>query len=167
MLQMYDHLVQMGNAVPIPGNKSGSYLTAFSLQGFYTDINGIISGFVQIFVDQSYWQSAVAASPMQAVKVSLLPNASCAVIGIIMSIFSPGSVRNCFCMLTGQSCRQPLNVVFQQVPCWHDNLHMSCPYNREYMVPARGLLHVTACRCAPPTLSPTTAHSPGNFMCNM
>ncbi|DBA67694.1 TPA: urea active transporter, variant 2 [Trebouxia sp. C0005] len=65
---MYDHLVQMGNAVPIPGNKSGSYLTAFSLQGFYTDINGIIAGFVQIFVDQSYWQSAVAASPMQAVK---------------------------------------------------------------------------------------------------
>lgn len=68
-MQMYDRLVQMGTAVPIPGNKAGSYLTAFSLQGFYTDINGIISGFVQIFVDQSYWQSAVAASPTQAVKV--------------------------------------------------------------------------------------------------
>ncbi len=85
MLQMYDHLVQMGNAVPVPGNKSGSYLTAFSLQGFYTDINGIIAGFVQIFVDQSYWQSAVAASPMQAVKVRLVPNAAYAVIGIITS----------------------------------------------------------------------------------
>ena len=67
---MYDHLVQMGSAVPVPGNKAGSYLTAFSLQGFYTDITGIIAGFVQIFVDQSYWQSAVAASPTQAVKVS-------------------------------------------------------------------------------------------------
>ena len=69
---MYDHLVQMGSAVPVPGNKAGSYLTAFSLQGFYTDITGIIAGFVQIFVDQSYWQSAVAASPTQAVKVSLV-----------------------------------------------------------------------------------------------
>lgn len=115
MLQMYDHLVQMGNAVPIPGNKSGSYLTAFSLQGFYTDINGIISGFVQIFVDQSYWQSAVAASPTQAVKVSLLPNAAYAVIGIIMSICSPDSELNCFCMHAHRkTCRQPLKVVFQQ-----------------------------------------------------
>lgn len=105
----------MGNAVPIPGNKSGSYLTAFSLQGFYTDINGIISGFVQIFVDQSYWQSAVAASPTQAVKVSLLPNAVYAVIGIIMSICSPDSERNCFCMHAHRkTCRQPLKVVFQQ-----------------------------------------------------
>ncbi len=73
VVQMYDNLVAMGTAVPVPGNKAGSYLTAFSLQGFYTDINGIIAGFVQIFVDQSYWQSAVAASPTQAVKVSPHP----------------------------------------------------------------------------------------------
>ncbi len=104
---MYDHLVEMGNAIPIPGNKSGSYLTAFSLQGFYTDINGIIAGFVQIFVDQSYWQSAVAASPMQAVKVRLVPNAAYAVIGILTSTCSPDNVRNGFCMLTEQFCRQP------------------------------------------------------------
>ncbi len=104
---MYDHLVQMGNAVPIPGNKSGSYLTAFSLQGFYTDINGIIAGFVQIFVDQSYWQSAVAASPMQAVKVRLAQNA-CAVIGIITSTCPHAEyVRSCFCMLTGRLADSP------------------------------------------------------------
>ena len=104
---MYDHLVQMGNAVPIPGNKSGSYLTAFSLQGFYTDINGIIAGFVQIFVDQSYWQSAVAASPMQAVKVRLVPNAASAVIGTTTSTCSPDNVRNSFCMLTGRLADSP------------------------------------------------------------
>lgn len=59
----------MGPYKPIPGNKEGSYLTAFSLQGFYSNINGIIIGLVQIFADQSYWQSAVAASPIHAVKV--------------------------------------------------------------------------------------------------
>ena len=69
VLQMYDRLVVMGTYVPVPGNRAGSYLTAFTLQGFYTDINGIIAGFVQIFADQSYWQSAVAASPTEAVKV--------------------------------------------------------------------------------------------------
>lgn len=59
----------MGSYKPIPGNQAGSYLTAFSLQGFYSNINGIIVGLVQIFADQSYWQSAVAASPVHAVKV--------------------------------------------------------------------------------------------------
>ena len=58
----------MGPYKPIAGNKAGSYLTAFSLQGFYSNINGIIIGLVQIFADQSYWQSAVAASPIHAVK---------------------------------------------------------------------------------------------------
>ncbi len=61
----------MGPYKPIPGNRAGSYLTAFSLQGFYSNINGIIIGLVQIFADQSYWQSAVAASPIHAVKVKL------------------------------------------------------------------------------------------------
>lgn len=61
----------MGPYKPIPGNRAGSYLTAFSLQGFYSNINGIIIGLVQIFADQSYWQSAVAASPIHAVKVNL------------------------------------------------------------------------------------------------
>jgi len=62
----------MGPYKPIPGNRAGSYLTAFSLQGFYSNINGIIIGLVQIFADQSYWQSAVAASPIHAVKVTTL-----------------------------------------------------------------------------------------------
>ena len=61
----------MGPYKPIPGNRAGSYLTAFSLQGFYSNINGIIIGLVQIFADQSYWQSAVAASPVHAVKVGM------------------------------------------------------------------------------------------------
>ena len=66
--QVHERLVAMGPYKPIAGNKAGSYLTAFSLQGFYSNINGIIIGLVQIFADQSYWQSAVAASPIHAVK---------------------------------------------------------------------------------------------------
>ena len=70
-MQVHERLVAMGPYKPIPGNRAGSYLTAFSLQGFYSNINGIIVGLVQIFADQSYWQSAVAASPVHAVKVPL------------------------------------------------------------------------------------------------
>ena len=69
VLKVHERLVAMGSYKPIPGNQAGSYLTAFSLQGFYSNINGIIVGLVQIFADQSYWQSAVAASPVHAVKV--------------------------------------------------------------------------------------------------
>lgn len=71
VVQVHERLVAMGPYKPVAGNKAGSYLTAFSLQGFYSNINGIIIGLVQIFADQSYWQSAVAASPIHAVKVLL------------------------------------------------------------------------------------------------
>ena len=74
---MHERLVAMGPYKPIAGNRAGSYLTAFSLQGFYSNINGIIIGLVQIFADQSYWQSAVAASPIHAVKVPLLTPPTC------------------------------------------------------------------------------------------
>ena len=48
---------------PVSGNNSGSYLTMLSSGGLMFGIINIIGNFGTVFVDQSYWQSAIAARP--------------------------------------------------------------------------------------------------------
>jgi len=57
---------------PVPGNNSGSYLTMLSADGLMFGIINIIGNFGTVFVDQSYWQSAIAARPSSAAKGYLL-----------------------------------------------------------------------------------------------
>merc|ERR1719482_512846 len=54
------------------GNRQGSYLTMMSRPGLMFGIINIIGNFATVFVDQSYWQSAIAASPASAHKGYLL-----------------------------------------------------------------------------------------------
>ena len=54
------------------GNRGGSYLTMMSLPGVLFGIINIVGNFGTVFVDQSYWQSAIAASPGSAHKGYLL-----------------------------------------------------------------------------------------------
>jgi len=54
------------------GNRGGSYLTMMSLPGVLFGIINIVGNFGTVFVDQSYWQSAIAASPGAAHKGYLL-----------------------------------------------------------------------------------------------
>jgi len=56
----------------VPGNRDGSYLTMISTQGLMFGIINIIGNFGTVFVDQSYWQSAIAARPESAAKGYLL-----------------------------------------------------------------------------------------------
>merc|ERR1711970_697480 len=49
------------------GNKGGSYLTFFSSGGLIFGIVNIVGNFVTVFCDQAYWQSSVAAKPLQGV----------------------------------------------------------------------------------------------------
>merc|ERR1719149_345239 len=53
-------------------NRGGSYLTMLSLSGLEFGIINIVGNFGTVFVDQSYWQSAIAASPASAHKGYLL-----------------------------------------------------------------------------------------------
>jgi len=53
---------------PVPGNDSGSYLTMLSADGLMFGIINIVGNFGTVFVDQSYWQSAIAAKPESAAK---------------------------------------------------------------------------------------------------
>mmetsp|Transcript_134326 Transcript_134326/g.218635 ORF Transcript_134326/g.218635 Transcript_134326/m.218635 type:complete len:379 (-) Transcript_134326:971-2107(-) len=57
---------------PVPDNTDGSYLTMLSLGGLKFGIINIVGNFGTVFVDQSYWQSAIAAKPASAHKGYLL-----------------------------------------------------------------------------------------------
>lgn len=57
---------------PVPGNRDGSYLTMLSADGLMFGIINIVGNFGTVFVDQSYWQSAIAAKPESAAKGYLL-----------------------------------------------------------------------------------------------
>jgi len=56
----------------VTGNRDGSYLTMLSSQGLMFGIINIVGNFGTVFVDQSYWQSAIAARPESAAKGYLL-----------------------------------------------------------------------------------------------
>jgi len=56
----------------VPGNRDGSYLTMLSSGGLMFGIINIVGNFGTVFVDQSYWQSAIAARPESAAKGYLL-----------------------------------------------------------------------------------------------
>ncbi len=57
---------------PVPDNNSGSYLTMISGGGLMFGIINIVGNFGTVFVDQSYWQSAIAAKPTSASRGYLL-----------------------------------------------------------------------------------------------
>lgn len=56
----------------VSGNAQGSYLTMLSSDGLMFGIINIVGNFGTVFVDQSYWQSAIAARPSSAAKGYLL-----------------------------------------------------------------------------------------------
>lgn len=57
---------------PVPGNSGNSYLTMISADGLMFGIINIVGNFGTVFVDQSYWQSAIAARPNSASRGYLL-----------------------------------------------------------------------------------------------
>ena len=57
---------------PVSGNEKGSYLTMISGDGLMFGIINIVGNFGTVFVDQSYWQSAIAARPSSAARGYLL-----------------------------------------------------------------------------------------------
>lgn len=56
----------------VPDNHEGVYLTMLSSGGTIFGIINIVGNFGTVFVDQSYWQSAIAAKPASAHKGYLL-----------------------------------------------------------------------------------------------
>ncbi|KAL6756843.1 hypothetical protein V8C86DRAFT_1810197 [Haematococcus lacustris] len=69
---VYDNLKVIENKFPVKDNMGGSYLTMFSQSGLIFGIINIIGNFGTVFVDQSYWQSAIAARPSATYKGYIL-----------------------------------------------------------------------------------------------
>ncbi|OAL21890.1 hypothetical protein AYO20_11291 [Fonsecaea nubica] len=66
--KMYDLLVHAGNVRPVAGNQNGSYLTLKSNYGLIFGVIQLCSGMGTVFLDQGYWQRAIASRPTTAVR---------------------------------------------------------------------------------------------------
>ena len=69
---VYDKLARLAEYRPVTGNKEGSFMTMMSLDGLIFGIINIIGNFGTVFVDQAYWQGAIAAKPSATYKGYLL-----------------------------------------------------------------------------------------------
>ncbi|RHZ45366.1 hypothetical protein Glove_680g54 [Diversispora epigaea] len=70
--RMYDLLVAASEKNPVKDNEQGSYVTMSSLQGLIFGIINIVGNFGTVFVDNAYWQRAIAARPSSTVKAYLI-----------------------------------------------------------------------------------------------
>lgn len=72
---MYEKLVAAAKLHPVEGNAAGVFLTLASAGGLMFGIINIVGNFGTVFVDQAYWQRAIAAQPSSTVKGFLLGGA--------------------------------------------------------------------------------------------
>lgn len=71
---VYDWLTKVAapDIHPVAFNLEGSYITMWSRNGLIFGIINIVGNFGTVFVDQSYWQSAIAAQPSATWKGYIL-----------------------------------------------------------------------------------------------
>ncbi|KLU90589.1 hypothetical protein MAPG_10441 [Magnaporthiopsis poae ATCC 64411] len=63
---VYDLLVEAAGRHPVEGNKDGSYLTMQSREGAIFFVINIVGNFGTVFLDNGYYNKAIAASPVHA-----------------------------------------------------------------------------------------------------
>ncbi|KAK4117896.1 Na+/solute symporter [Canariomyces notabilis] len=69
---VYDLLVQAAARHPVDGNKDGSYLTMQSREGAIFFVINIVGNFGTVFLDNGYYNKAIAASPVHALPGYIL-----------------------------------------------------------------------------------------------
>ncbi|KAF0464844.1 Na+/solute symporter [Gigaspora margarita] len=70
--KMYNLLVNFSSQNEVSGNEGGSYVTLSSSQGLQFGIISTIGNFGTIFVDNAYWQRAIAVRTSSTVKACLI-----------------------------------------------------------------------------------------------
>ncbi|KAL1303090.1 hypothetical protein AAFC00_006533 [Neodothiora populina] len=70
--EMFELLQKAAEQRPVKGNHGGSYLTLKSNYGLIFGVIQLCSGSGTVFLDQAYWQRAIASRPTTAVKAYLL-----------------------------------------------------------------------------------------------
>lgn len=69
---MYDLLKQAAIQRPVAGNQDGSYTTIKSNYALIFGVIQLCSGSGTVFLDQAYWQRAIASRPTTAVKAYIM-----------------------------------------------------------------------------------------------
>ncbi|MCJ1474004.1 urea active transporter [Lambiella insularis] len=69
--RLYDLLLEASTKMPIADNYQGSYLTFKSVNGLVFAIDLLVAGFSTVWLDQAYWQRAIASRPETSVKAYL------------------------------------------------------------------------------------------------
>ena len=69
--RFYELLQEASAEIPIAGNRDGSYLTMKSNNGLVFAIDLLVAGFSTVWLDQAYWQRAIASQPETSVKAYL------------------------------------------------------------------------------------------------
>ncbi|KAI8627791.1 Na+/solute symporter [Xylariaceae sp. FL1651] len=69
---VYDRLVVAAAANPVAGNAQGSYLTMRSTEGVIFFVINIVGNFGTVFLDNGYYNKAIAASPVHALPGYIL-----------------------------------------------------------------------------------------------
>jgi len=69
---VYDRLEMASEKNPVLFNHKGTYLTMWSTNGLIFGICNIVGNFGTVFVDNSYWQNAIAARPSGTYKGYLM-----------------------------------------------------------------------------------------------
>ncbi|TLS22248.1 uncharacterized protein PpBr36_09871 [Pyricularia pennisetigena] len=69
---VYDLLVEAASRHPVDGNKDGSYLTMQSREGAIFFVINIVGNFGTVFLDNGYYNKAIAASPVHALPGYIL-----------------------------------------------------------------------------------------------
>lgn len=74
--RVYDLLVEASKATPLPGNRHGSWLTFQSETGLKFAALIFLGSFSVVWLDQAYWQRAIASKPETSVQAYLLGGVS-------------------------------------------------------------------------------------------
>ncbi len=69
---VWDNLMIASEKNPVIDNREGTYLTMWSTNGLIFGICNIVGNFGTVFVDNSYWQNAIAARPSGTYKGYLI-----------------------------------------------------------------------------------------------
>ncbi|KAK9850291.1 hypothetical protein MYU51_012159 [Penicillium brevicompactum] len=70
--KLYDLLIAASEKMPIDRNSEGSYLAFRSVGGLIFACDLFAAGFTTVWLDQAYWQRAIASKPETSVKAYIL-----------------------------------------------------------------------------------------------
>lgn len=70
--KLYDLLQAASKTMPIEGNTDGSHLAFRSVGGLIFAFDLFVAGFSTVWLDQAYWQRAIASKPETSVKAYIL-----------------------------------------------------------------------------------------------